>query len=67
VWTEGDMLRAYYTRAEMQGGRSVPVCIRLGNEETTGYGKDEPGPEPGTYELNRNVAFIVVDHFDRPY
>ncbi|MFE8595985.1 serine/threonine-protein kinase [Archangium violaceum] len=65
IWTGGEKVHAYWTRAEMPGGVEMPVCMVLGFDERGGYWK-EPGTQPGTFKIGRQAPFTVTRRFERP-
>jgi serine/threonine protein kinase len=47
LWTTGDRIYGRYVRAHLPGGRVVPICIELGNDnDKPGIDKEE-GSKPG--------------------
>lgn len=47
LWTTGDRIYGRYRRAHLPGGRTVPICLELGNHtHTPGINKEE-GSKPG--------------------
>ena len=66
IWTGGEKIQAYWTRAEMPGGVEMPVCMVLGGDERGGWFWKEPGTEPGTFKITRQVPFVVTRRFERP-
>lgn len=65
MWTGGEKIQAYWTRAEMPNGVEMPVCLVLGFDERGGYWK-EPGTQPGTFSISRQVPAYVTRRFERP-
>ncbi|WP_224366365.1 serine/threonine protein kinase [Hyalangium versicolor] len=55
LWTTGDRIYGRYRRAYLPGGRSVPICVELGNDLPVGLDKEEgskPGAAVGPKEAN---------------
>jgi serine/threonine-protein kinase len=65
MWTGGEKIQAYWTRAEMPNGVEMPVCMVLGFDERGGYWK-EPGTQPGTFSISMQVPMTVTRRFERP-
>jgi serine/threonine-protein kinase len=65
MWTGGEKVHVYWTRAELPGGPEMPVCMVAGFNERGGYWK-EPGTQPGTVKLPQQVAVMVTRRFERP-
>jgi eukaryotic-like serine/threonine-protein kinase len=65
LWTGGEKLQAYWTRAEMPNGVEMPVCMVFGFDERGGYWK-EPGTQPGTFRISRQVPMYVTRRFEQP-
>jgi serine/threonine-protein kinase len=65
MWTGGPKVQAYWTRAELPDGESIPVCMVLGFNERGGYWK-EPGTEPGSFRISKRAPFTVTRRFERP-
>jgi serine/threonine-protein kinase len=65
MWTGGEKIQAYWTRAEMPNGVEMPVCMVLGFDERGGYWK-EPGTQPGTFSISRQIPAYVTRRFERP-
>lgn len=65
MWTGGEKVHAYWTRAELPGGVQMPVCLVLGYDERGGYPK-EPGTQPGTFRITRQAPMTVTRRFERP-
>jgi len=66
MWTGGERIHAYWTRAELPDGRPVPVCIAMGLGEWGGWPKKIPGMQPGTFSLPKQIQYRVMDRFQRP-
>ncbi|MFY0525131.1 protein kinase domain-containing protein [Archangium gephyra] len=66
MWTGGERIQVYWTRAEMPGGVEMPVCMLLGADERGGWFWKEPGTEPGTFKITRQVPVMVTRRFERP-
>jgi serine/threonine-protein kinase len=65
MWTGGEKVHVYWTRAELPGGTQMPICIVLGFNEQGGYWK-EPGTQPGTFKISQQVPVTVTRRFERP-
>lgn len=65
MWTGGEKVQAYWTRAELPGGVQMPVCLVLGYDERGGYPK-EPGTQPGTFRITRQAPMTATRRFERP-
>ena len=65
MWTGGDKVHVYWTRAELPNGAKMPVCMVLGFDEQGGYWK-EPGTQPGTFRITRQAPVVVTRRFERP-
>lgn len=65
MWTGGEKVQAYWTRAELPGGVQMPVCMVLGYDERGGYPK-EPGTQPGTFRITRQAPMVATRRFERP-
>jgi serine/threonine protein kinase len=66
MWTGGERIHAYWTRAELPDGQSLPVCIAMGLGEWGGWPEKLPGTQPGTFDLPRRIQFRVMRRFLRP-
>jgi hypothetical protein len=66
MWTGGERIHTYWTRAELPGGQRIPVCIAMGWGEWGGYPWKEPGTQPGTVSLPKRIQFLVMRRFGRP-
>jgi eukaryotic-like serine/threonine-protein kinase len=66
MWTGGERIHAYWTRAELPDGQQLPVCIAMGFGEWGGWPEKEPGMQPGTFSLPKRIQFKVVRRFGRP-
>ena len=66
MWTGGERIHAYYTRAELPDGRPLPVCIAMGFGEWGGWPWKEPGNFPGTVRLPKRIQYKVMSRFGRP-
>lgn len=65
MWTGGEQVHVYWTRAELPGGTPMPVCMVLGFDERGGYWK-KPGTQPGTFKISRQAPMTVTRRFERP-
>ncbi|HYI01142.1 MAG TPA: serine/threonine protein kinase, partial [Hyalangium sp.] len=55
LWTTGDRIYGRYRRAQLPGGRTVPICVELGGVNYVGMDKREgskPGAAVGSKETN---------------
>jgi serine/threonine-protein kinase len=66
MWTGGERIHAYWTRAELPDGRPLPVCIAMGGGEWGGWPWKEPGNFPGTVSLPKRIQYKVMSRFGRP-
>jgi hypothetical protein len=66
MWTGGERIHAYWTRAELPDGQVLPVCIAMGLGEWGGWPEKEPGTQPGTFDLPKRIQFKVLRRFLRP-
>jgi serine/threonine-protein kinase len=65
MWTGGEKVHVYWTRAELPGGTPMPVCMVLGFNERGGYWK-KPGTQPGTFKISLQAPMTVTRRFERP-
>jgi hypothetical protein len=65
MWTGGEKVHVYWTRAEFPDGTPMPVCMVLGFDERGGYWK-EPGMQPGTFRVSKQAPMTVTRRFERP-
>jgi serine/threonine-protein kinase len=65
MWTGGEKVQVYWTRAELPGGVEMPVCMVLGFDARGGYWK-KPGTQPGTFKVSRQAPMTVTHRFERP-
>jgi serine/threonine-protein kinase len=47
LWTTGDRIYGRYRRAHLPGGRTVPICVELGNHHAVVGMDKEKGSKPG--------------------
>jgi serine/threonine-protein kinase len=66
MWTGGERIHAYWTRAELPDGQQLPVCIAMGGGEWGGWPKKNPGNFPGTFSLPKRIPYKVMSRFMRP-
>jgi serine/threonine-protein kinase len=64
MYTGGERIKAYYTRARFPDDREFPVCIALGYLDNGGGVPKAKGSKPGAAINGRALAFRVVDHFE---
>lgn len=64
MYTGGERIKAYYTRAKFPDGREIPVCIALGYLDNGGGVPKAPGSKPGAAINGRALAFTVVERFE---
>ncbi|NOK08074.1 serine/threonine protein kinase [Corallococcus exercitus] len=63
LWTGNkDRLLARYTEARLPNGRSVPVCIELGDSYEPGWPTSDES-KPGEIVTRRNLAGIAVERW----
>ncbi|RKH41687.1 serine/threonine protein kinase, partial [Corallococcus sicarius] len=63
LWTGNkDRLLGRYTEARLPNGRTVPVCIELGNYDDLGAGTGDES-KPGEIWTRRNLGGIAVERW----
>ncbi|QAT88168.1 protein kinase [Corallococcus coralloides] len=63
LWTRGEVFIGRYTEAHLPDGRTLPVCIELGDRNTQGYYPPFPGSKPGAVIMNRIVPANPVQRW----
>jgi serine/threonine-protein kinase len=64
MYTGGERIKAYYTRARFPDDREFPVCIALGYLDNGGGVPKAKGSKPGSAINGRALAFTVVERFE---
>jgi len=63
LWTAGDRIYGRYRRAQLPGGRTVPICVELGNGfDGPGIVKRE-GSKPGAAVGSKEVNGLAVERW----
>jgi serine/threonine-protein kinase len=61
LWTTGDRIYGRYRRAHLPGGRTVPICVELGNGPV-GMAKRE-GSKPGAAVGSKEANGLAVERW----
>jgi serine/threonine-protein kinase len=61
LWTTGDRIYGRYRRAQLPGGRTVPICVELGNSPV-GLDKEE-GSKPGHAVGAKEAVGLAVERW----
>ncbi|MBZ4374962.1 protein kinase [Corallococcus interemptor] len=56
LWTRGDVFVARYTEVHLPDGRTLPVCIEIGDTRHQGFFEPEPGSKPGAVVMQNTLS-----------